>query len=195
MEEAQVVQVSAVQPVIDEDISLLLHAEPISTSFANTEEIGGAQRGDPEFRDLIIFLTNNNLPADSTQVRKVEAQAPPFALIDGIFYFIDSKHNYYKRCVVPLQWRARIMENHSGPMAGHFSGAKLYKHLVRHWWWPGMYTNVVNHCASCPRCAIVNGTGRVNRPPLHPIPVQRPFQIIGVDIMDLLLTTSGNRHI
>ena len=86
-------------------------------------------------------------------------------------------------------------ENHSGPMAGHFSGAKLYKCLVRHWWWPGMYTDVVNHCASCPQCAIVNGTGRVNRPPLHPIPVQRPFQIIGVDIMDLPLTTSGNRHI
>jgi len=86
-------------------------------------------------------------------------------------------------------------ENHSGPMAGHFSGAKLYKCLVRHWWWPGMYTDVVNHCASCPQCAIVNGTGRVNRPPLQPISVQRPFQIIGVDIMDLLLTTSGNCHI
>jgi len=53
-----------------------------------------------------------------------------------------------------------------------------------------MYTEIVKHCSSCPQCAIVNGTGRVYRPPLHPIPVQRPSQIIGVDAMDLSVTTS-----
>jgi len=35
----------------------------------------------------------------------------------------------------------------------------------------------------------------VNRPPLHPIPVSRPFQIVGVDVMDLPLTKSGNCHV
>ena len=33
------------------------------------------------------------------------------------------------------------------------------------------------------------------RPPLHPIPVSRPFQILGVDVMDLPLTASGNKHV
>ena len=32
-------------------------------------------------------------------------------------------------------------------------------------------------------------------PPLHPIEVQRPFQIIGVDIMDLPVIKRGNRHV
>ena len=86
-------------------------------------------------------------------------------------------------------------ENHSGPMAGHFSGEKLYKSLVKHWWWPGMYSDVTKHCTSCPQCAIVNGNRRINRPPLSPIPVQRPFQILGVDVMDLPVTDSGNRHV
>ena len=45
------------------------------------------------------------------------------------------------------------------------------------------------------QCAIVNSSGRVNRPPLHPIPVQRVFQIIGVDIMDLPKTEAGNKHV
>ena len=67
MKEIQVVQVSAVQPVTDEDISTLLHSEPISTSSA---ELGPAQRRDPEFRDLMIYLTTNNLPADPTQARR-----------------------------------------------------------------------------------------------------------------------------
>ena len=92
--------------------------------------------------------------------------------------------------------RQELMEeNHSGPLAGHFGGEKLYRALVRHWWWPGMYSDVIEHCVNCPQCAIVNSSGQVNRPPLHPIPVQRVFQIIGVDVMDLPKTEAGNRHV
>ena len=58
-----------------------------------------------------------------------------------------------------------------------------------------MYSEVVSHCSNCPQCAIVNSSGRVNRPPLHPIPVERVFQIIGVDIMDLPKTNAGNKHV
>ena len=32
-------------------------------------------------------------------------------------------------------------------------------------------------------------------PPLKPIPVDHPFQIVGVDIMELCLTTRGNRDL
>ena len=32
-------------------------------------------------------------------------------------------------------------------------------------------------------------------PHLHPIPVSRPFQIIGVDVMDLPTTALGNKHV
>ena len=58
-----------------------------------------------------------------------------------------------------------------------------------------MYTDVVKYCSNCPQCAIVNGSGHVNKPSLSPIPVQRPFQIIEVDVMDLPVTELGNRHV
>ena len=51
------------------------------------------------------------------------------------------------------------------------------------------------YCKRCPECAIVSGAGRQHRPPLKPIPVQRPFQKIGVDIMDLPCTEHGNKHV
>ena len=38
------------------------------------------------------------------------------------------------------------------------------------------------------------GSGHVNKPPISPIPVQRPFQIIGVDVMYLSVTKLGNHH-
>ncbi len=34
-----------------------------------------------------------------------------------------------------------------------------------------------------------------SRPPLHPIPVRRAFQIVGVDVMDLPKTERGNQHV
>ena len=58
-----------------------------------------------------------------------------------------------------------------------------------------MYTDVYEKVKSCPECAIVSGGGRKRKPPLHPIPVQRPFQIIGVDIMELPKTRKGNRYV
>lgn len=33
--------------------------------------------------------------------------------------------------------------NHSGHMSGHFSGERLYRALVHHWWWPCMYSNLI----------------------------------------------------
>ena len=37
--------------------------------------------------------------------------------------------------------------------------------------------------------------GRKHVPPLEPIPVQRPFQIWGVDIMELPVTSKGNKYV
>ena len=154
------------------------------------------QLKDPEILELKDFLSRGIVPTDEHRARKLAAEAPLFAVVDDIVYFLDSKKGSIKRCVVPFHMRETIMEeNHGGQMAGHFSGEKLYKLLRRHWWWPRMYTDVVEHCRSCPECAIVNSSGQVNMPPLHPIPVQRVFQIVGVDVMDLPITEAGNKHV
>ena len=53
---------------------------------------------------------------------------------------------------------------------------------------------IVRFVRSCPECTIVSGGATPVTPPLHPIEVQRPLQILTVDIMDLPLTKHGNRH-
>ena len=58
-----------------------------------------------------------------------------------------------------------------------------------------MYCDTVKFCKSCPECAIVSGVGRRNKPPLCPIPVQRPFQIVGVDVMELPKTSKSNKYV
>ena len=58
-----------------------------------------------------------------------------------------------------------------------------------------MYKDALELSRGCGECATITGVGRRSKPPLHPIPVQKPFQIVGVDIMELPLTTRGNRYV
>ena len=58
-----------------------------------------------------------------------------------------------------------------------------------------MFSDASRFAKACPECAITTGVGRRLKPPLHPIPVGKPFQILGIDVMDLPLTDTGNRHV
>ncbi len=100
------------------------------------------------------------------------------------------------RIAVPGHLTGQILDLcHRGLHGGHFSTDRTYKTLAGRWWWEGMYGATERFVKSCPECAIVSGTGRHQPPPLHPIPVNRPFQIVGVDVMDLPVTTNGNKHV
>jgi len=79
-----------------------------------------------------------------------------------------------------------MQDHHDGHLTGHFSGPKLYKALVRRWWWRHMYTDVLNYANKDLMC---HSTG-YRSPPLHPIATERPFQVVGVDIMELPMTAN-----
>ena len=94
---------------------------------------------------------------------------------------------------VPKHLRCKLMEEyHRGPMGAHFSGNRLFAVLSSRWWWQGMHRDGVHFTRNCPECTTVSGGGRVCMPPLHPIPVQRTFQIFSVNIM---ATQQGNKHV
>ena len=158
------------------------------------ESLAIEQRRDDGIREIISYMEDGELPPDLKKSRKTAAQATQFVLSEGILYFLDAKRHYKKRAVVPSHLRKTLIEDvHGGPLGGHFAANRLYNTLVRSWWWDGMYRDVEYHCKNCPQCAIVTGAGRPGRPPLKPIPVSRPFQILGVDIMDLPRTEQGNK--
>jgi len=64
-----------------------------------------------------------------------------------------------------------------------FSGPNIYQEMSRWRWWKHRYCDVIDYVKNCPQCAIATRVGKKQLPPLCPIPVQYPFQIIGVDIM------------
>ena len=159
-------------------------------------DLADQQMADPDCGPLLNFLMHEKLPENAVEAKKIAAQAPLFDVVEGILCFVGPKTGGPGRKVVPRQLRQSLVESyHSGEMSGHFSGPKLLKAIARHWWWQGMYRDVTEHCSSCPQCTVVNASGRVHQPLLQPIPVQRPFQIVGVDVMELPVTRKGNKYV
>ena len=179
------------EPITSTDI--LLQAEPLvgtPTSF------GEEQRKDPQLKDIIHFLTTNELPTDNKRARKIAMQQSIFTVVNDVLYYIDPKRDHQKRIAVPKQIREQILEEaHRGVMSGHFSGRRTFSALARHWWWESMYSDTLRYVENCPECTITSGMGKHHNPPLHPIPVSRPFQIIGMDLMELPQTQKGNKYV
>ena len=183
------VQVTVVQSM---SISHILESSPTVGELSDLKE---EQRKDPSIQEIIAFLQQNVLPADEKKARKMALQGPLFCIVDDILYFVDQKKDGGRRVVLPKQLQRKVMEEcHGGKFGGHFSGARLYNQLSRHWWWENMHADIVTFCKSCPECATATGGCRPSKPHLSPIPVQRPFQIIGLDLMDPV-TSQGNRYV
>ena len=53
-----------------------------------------------------------------------------------------------------------------------------------------MHADALRLVRNCPTCAIISGGGKQQRLPLHPIPVEHPFQTEGVYMMDLPKTVN-----
>lgn len=57
-----------------------------------------------------------------------------------------------------------------------------------------MYCDAVEFSNQCAECAVSGHGARLGHPLLQPIPVQKPFQIWGID-MELPVTKKGNRYV
>ena len=58
-----------------------------------------------------------------------------------------------------------------------------------------MRAEVRRFCRSCLSCASRKGPGQAIRPPLQPIPTKGPFHRVGVDVLKMPLSSSGNKYI
>ena len=177
------------------DFADLLQLSPVGIQ--DRETFRDAQKKDPYLSLLIDCVENGKLPEGPAMSKRVLALSPHLVMINKLLHFVDtdSAGGVRQRVCVPRKFQQQILHgSHGGFFSGHFSGKRLYSTLCRRWWWDRMYSDALEYCKSCPECATVTGGGRVAKPPLHPIHVERPFQILGVDVMELPKTTSGNKY-
>ena len=157
------------------------------------EELQGQ---DSELGQVVRCVQEGVMPEDSKVRRCVLSEEGRFVVLDGILYYVDPARKDRTRLVVPRVLRQKLMEKtHSGGFAGHFAVKGLYEKLSRLYWWDGTYLEVYHFRKGCLTCATYRGGGRRTKAPLKSIPVGGPFERVGVDLMELPLTTLGNRYV
>ncbi len=101
--------------------------------------------------------------------------------------------------VVPSPLRQQVLSlAHNPAWSGHLGVTKTYNRVLRHFFWPGLKSDIVQYCKTCHVCQL---TGKVNQPvprvPLHPIPViGEPFERVIIDCVGPLpKTRTGNQFL
>ena len=72
---------------------------------------------------------------------------------------------------------------HETPMSGHLGVNKTYHKILNHFFWPGLKSEVSQHCKSCHTCQMVGKPNQtIPKAYLQPIPAfDEPFSRIIVD--------------
>ena len=150
------------------------------------------QRADTQLNAIISYLETGKLPAGEKEARELVLWQSQFTMKDGVLYRVQPDKTL--RIVPPTVDRHKLFnEVHGGLFAGHLREEKTHSTLSRHYWWPKIRADISRWCQECLRCA-TRSTGRPVRPPLTPIPVNGPFDRVGVDVLQLPKTRNGNRY-
>ena len=130
----------------------------VASVVAASEDLGAAQRVDPDFRLVFAYLDEGTLPDDDSEARKVVLNSEAFDLTDGVVYH-ESSTTPGKWCLAVPQDRREVLirEAHDGRFSGHFAEKKIFELLRRRYWWPEMRAAVRRYCRSCLVCASRKG--------------------------------------
>ena len=94
--------------------------------------------------------------------------------------------------VVPRVYRPEILNlAHETPMSGHLGVNKTYHKILNHFYWPGIKSDVSQHCKSCHTCQMVGKPNQtIPKAQLQPIPAfDEPFSRVIIDCVGPLPKT------
>ena len=111
----------------------------------------------------------------------------------------DDEWTVNHQIVVPRAYRPEILNlAHETPMSGHLGVNKTYHKILNHFFWPGLKSDVSQHCKSCHTCQMVGKLNQtIPKASLQPIPAfDEPFSRIMIDCVGPLpKTKSGCQYL
>ncbi|EYC39508.1 hypothetical protein Y032_0653g1175 [Ancylostoma ceylanicum] len=147
---------------------------------------------DPEYTAVFEGLKSGKME-DEIQLPRCgkKFRVADFFVSDGLL--IVTVDNIVVK-VVPRSKRKELFEEaHASALAGHLNSKKLYRSMRRKVFWNGMQADIEKWSKSCSKCFLAR-THEKNVPPLKPIVTNAPFELVGLDLVELGLTERGNRY-
>lgn len=108
----------------------------------------------------------------------------------------DANWSATYQVVVPMAYRSQALcLAHDHPWSGHMGVTKTHNRVLKHFFWPGLKSDVVRYCRTCHLCQI---TGKPNQiiPPAPPTVMGQPFEKVIVHCVGPLpKTKAGNQFL
>ncbi|KAK6060072.1 hypothetical protein COOONC_02275 [Cooperia oncophora] len=151
--------------------------------------------------DIMKALSNANIVATMTEEPSWTMELRKDSIYGGVVekleqnqlkedvIFPNQNRKYKSRRII----RRAFLDAHASLLAGHFGPRKVLKSLEKRVLWESMRRDVLLWSEECKKCVLFNTKPQVT-PPLKPIITTKPFEVVGIDILEMGLTTHGNRE-
>ena len=163
----------------------------------NRARLSQMQKEDPNLQGCFAKVVGNNKARDEKVAYIMDGEM----LLHKWSSFVtdDSDCDSVYQIVVPVGCRQHVMSVvHESTWAGHLGITKTYQAILRHFYWPGLKSDIAKHCRVCHVCQVGGKPNQIAPPaPLHPIPViAEPFERVIIDCVGPLpRTKSGNQYL
>lgn len=177
------------------DVAPSLVVTHVSNVDLNLDELRRAQLADDDLREIIEKLRT---PADDID-RGADGKAWNFVYENDSLFFVDHESSWMpvlRLCVPVGPFRTKVLgQAHSDEITAHLGPSKTYGRLCQRFYWLGMKDDVIEYVRSCKGCQLRKARYRPQGL-LHPIPVNQPWEVVGMDLYgELPRTDRGSRWI
>ena len=150
----------------------------------NSVDLPAEQRKCPQIGPIYRYHKSGELPQDDDEARKIILHADQFGIFGEILHHIyEPRTRNALNCVktihqivVPQSLQHQILSDYHDSMVGggHQGFRRTFDSIREKYFWPRMYTDILEWQQSCPRCQRAKSV-RQKPPPLHPLPVVNLF--------------------
>ena len=144
---------------------------------------------DPHYRSIVEYLRTGevHLP-EANERRRLRTMAKKYTLQNDELYYRDTDGEL-KLCLAQSEVPAVLTEFHESSFGGHWGRDVTISNLRRHFYWPTMRKDVIEHLKRCEACQQWSKWPKSNE--LRPTWVVEPFDLLYLDwIIDLPMTSS-----
>ena len=171
-----------------------------------TDEIRVAQKDDPGISRVMRSLadTKEQPEAKGEWTKDEELQRyrqlwPQMEMVEDVLHRRVEKGTRDERLVlvVPRKMRSCLLHlSHNDPSSGHMGINRCLERLQRHYYWPGITSEVQLWIAECEQCNRRKPQVPGQRASMESIKVEGPMELWAMDVMGPLpMTARGNQYI
>uniref|UniRef100_A0A8C5HQZ8 Gypsy retrotransposon integrase-like protein 1 n=1 Tax=Gouania willdenowi TaxID=441366 RepID=A0A8C5HQZ8_GOUWI len=162
------------------------------------------QRQDADVGQVLAWLEEDLRPprwrlrGASRGLKKLWHEFPRLKLVDGLLYrtVYLSEAGLATQVVVPSTLVPEVLQLlHGAPLTAHLAHERVLARARAVCYWPYMHTDILAWCEQCYACQRRKSPVPNHQAPMRTSQSERPFQRVAADILELPVTSGGNRYV